>query len=141
MVVARQVRSVGLLHQSIPFLVAALYIMVHFSMFSFIICSCKIKENIVFAHIYFKNKTQTKQYISLLIEIRYFISIIINTHIDYLNNSKFSARHILKATARSLESVSFCIYCYILMINLIKFPIFIKLIKRLNLKPKLLLDK
>ena len=36
MAVTSQMRSVGLLQQSIPFLVAILYIMVHFSMFSLI---------------------------------------------------------------------------------------------------------
>ena len=36
MVVARQLRSVGLLQQSIPFGIAILYLMVHFSMFSLI---------------------------------------------------------------------------------------------------------
>ena len=49
-VVALQMRSVGLLQQSIPFLVAILYIMVQNFKFSFIICSCKSKENISFAH-------------------------------------------------------------------------------------------
>ena len=44
-------------------------------------------------------------------ETRYFILLAINTHIDCANNSKFSVRCILKATARSLESVSFCIFC------------------------------
>ena len=40
-------RSVGLLQQSIPFLVALLYIIVQNFKFSFIICSSK---NIIFAH-------------------------------------------------------------------------------------------
>ena len=49
-VVAIQMRSVGLLQQSIPFLVAILYIMVQNFMFSFIMFSLKSKENIIFAH-------------------------------------------------------------------------------------------
>ena len=40
-VVALQMRSVGMLEQSIPFLVAVLYIMVQNFKFSFIICSLK----------------------------------------------------------------------------------------------------
>ena len=82
--------------------------------------SCKCREIIIFAHSYFINKTQTKQHFVLyyktvyflLIDIRYFILLPINTHIDCANNSEFSVRCILKATARSLESVSFCIFCY-----------------------------
>ena len=53
----------------------------------------------------------TIKYIFLLIEIRYFILLAINTHIDCANNGKFSARCILKVPARSLEIVSFCIFC------------------------------
>ena len=45
--------------------------------------------------------------------IRYFIPIAINTHIDCLNNSKCSVRCIFKATERSLESVTFSIFCYL----------------------------
>ena len=45
-----KIRSVGLLQQSIPFLVAIMYIMVQNFKFSFIIFSLKSKENIIFAH-------------------------------------------------------------------------------------------
>ena len=84
--------------------------------------SCKHRDIIIFAHNYFKNKTQTKQhfvlcitieYIFLLIEIRYFILLAINTHIYCSNNSKCSVRCIFKATAKSLESVSSSIFCYV----------------------------
>ena len=81
--------------------------------------SCKHREIIIFAHNYLK---KTKQHFVLYynkvycsIEIRYFILLAINTHIDCASNSKFSVRCILKATARSLESVSFCIFCYLFL--------------------------
>ena len=45
-------------------------------------------------------------------EIRYFILLAINTHIDCSNNSKCSVRCIFKATARSLESVTLSNFCY-----------------------------
>ena len=85
-------------------------------------CSCKHREIIIFVHNYFKNKHKQSntlscisiKYIFLFIEIRYFILLAINTHIDCAINSKFSVRCILKATARSLESVSFCIFCCII---------------------------
>ena len=48
-VIALQMRTVGLLQQSIPFGIAILYIMVQTFKFSFIICSCKSKEHIIFA--------------------------------------------------------------------------------------------
>ena len=51
-VVAMQMRSVELLQQSIPFLVAVLYIMVQSLKFSFIICSLKSKEIIIFAQLF-----------------------------------------------------------------------------------------
>ena len=95
--------------------------MVHFSKFSLINFVALSTEKSSSLHtIILKNKTQRKQllssfsieYIFLLIEIRYVISIAINPHIDCLNNHKFSVRWILKVTARSLESVSFCIFCY-----------------------------
>ena len=53
----------------------------------------------------------TIKYSFLLIEIRYFILLAINTHIDHSNNSKCSVRYIFKATARSLKSVSLCMFC------------------------------
>ena len=121
MVVTTQMRSVGLLQQSIPFLVSALYIMVHFSMFSFRNLESVSAEKSSSLHtIYFKNKHKQNnslslfsiEYIFLPKEIRYFASIAITTHIDCANNSKFSVRCILKATARCLESVSFCFFCY-----------------------------
>ena len=59
-VVALQMRSVGLLQQSIPFLIAVLYIMVQKFKFSFIICSLKSKENIIFVLNVF-NKQNTNQ--------------------------------------------------------------------------------
>ena len=62
---AMQMRSVGLLQQSIPFLIAILYIMVQNVKFSFIICSLKNKEIIIFAHNYF-NKQNTNQATSCL---------------------------------------------------------------------------
>ena len=55
-VVALQMRSVGLLQQSIPFLTAILYIMVQKFQFSFIICSLESKEDIIFAHNYFREQ-------------------------------------------------------------------------------------
>ena len=84
-----------------------------------IFCSCKCREIISFAHNYLETKHKqcntlsciTIKYIFVLIEIRYFILLAINTHIDCVKNSKFSVRCILKATARSLESVCFCIFC------------------------------
>ena len=60
-----QMRSVGLLQQSIAFGIAILYIMVQNFKFSFIICSLKSKENIIFAHNYF-NKQNTNQATSCL---------------------------------------------------------------------------
>ena len=83
-------------------------------------CSCRHREIIIFTHNYFKTKhkqhntlsSSTIEYNFLFTEIRYFIHLAINTHIDCANNSKFSVRCILKATGRSLESVSFCIFCY-----------------------------
>ena len=65
LVVAMQIRSVGLLQQSIPFGIAVLYIMVQKFMFSFIICSLKSKEIIIFAHTYY-NKQNTNQATSCL---------------------------------------------------------------------------
>ena len=81
---------------------------------------CKHREIIIFAHNYFRNKHKqsntlsciTIKYISLFIEIRYFVPITINTHIDCSNNSKCSVRCIFKATSRSLESVTLSIFCY-----------------------------
>ena len=64
-VVAMQMRSIGLSQQSIPFLVAVLYIMVQNFNFSFIICSLRSKEIIIFAHNYF-NKQNTSQATSCL---------------------------------------------------------------------------
>ena len=119
-IVTSQMRSVGLLQQSIPFLVATLHIMGHFSMFSLISFVAVSTEKSSSLHtIILKTKHKqsntlsciTIKYIFLLIEIRYFILLPINTHIDCANNSKFGVRCILKATARSLESVSFCIFC------------------------------
>ena len=51
------------------------------------------------------------EYIFILIEIRYFILLAINTHIDCANNCTCSVRCIFKATARSLESVTLSIFC------------------------------
>ena len=76
-------------------------------------CSSKRREIIIFAHNYFKKQTQTKHLIALILfeysfpckRIRYLKPIAINTNIDCPNNSKCSVRYILKATARSLESV------------------------------------
>ena len=112
MAVTSQIRSVGVLQQSIPFLVAALYIMVHFSMFSLINFIAVSTKKSSFLHTIII-KTKHKQsntlpciaikYIFLLIEIRFFILLAINTHIDCVNNSKFSVRCIFKATARALK--------------------------------------
>ena len=91
---------------------------VHPSTFSKVLidkfCSSNRREIIIFAHNYFR-KTQTNKashhldfYLSIVFHckrIRYFKPIAINTRIDCANNSKCSARYILKATARSLESV------------------------------------
>ena len=104
------------MQQSIPFLVAILYIMVQKFKFSFIICSCKSKENIIFRHNYFKTKHKQSnwlsiEYISPFIRTRYSIPIAINTHIDCSNNSKCSVRCIFKAAGRSLESVTLSIFC------------------------------
>ena len=107
------------MQQSIPFLVAILYIMVQKFKFSFIICSCKSKENIIFRHNYFKTKHKqsnwlssfTIEYISPFIRNRYSIPIAINTHIDCSNNSKCSVRCIFKAAGRGLESVTLSIFC------------------------------
>ena len=100
-------------------ILSALYSMVHFSMFSFIICSCKSKEIISLHTIILKQNTNeatcclqfTIEYISLHKETRYFIPITINTHIDCANNSMCSVRCMFKATARSLESVTLSIFC------------------------------
>ena len=105
------------MQQSIPFVVAILYIMVQKFKFSFIICSYKSKENIIFRHNYFKTKhkqsnwlsSSTIEYISPFIRTRYSIPIAINNHIDCSNNSKCSVRCIFKATGRSLESVTLSI--------------------------------
>ena len=106
--------------QSIPFLIATLYIMVHFPMFSlinFVPVSTEKSSSLHTILLKTKHKQSntlsciTIKYIFLQKEIRYFILFGINTHIDCANNSKFSERCILKATARSLESVFLCIFC------------------------------
>ena len=107
------------MQQSIPFLVAIMYTMVQKFKFSFIICSCKSKENIIFRHNCIKTKHKhsnwlssfTIEYISPFIRTRYSISIVINTHIDCSNNSKCSVRCIFKTAGRSLESVTLSIFC------------------------------
>ena len=91
--------------------VAILYVMVQNLEFSFIICSLKSKDNIMFAHNFY-SKTKHKQsnllpstsieYIFPFIRIRYFILLAINTHIDCSNNSKCSVRHSLGNQTRSL---------------------------------------
>ena len=63
-VVEMQMRSVGLLQQSIPFLVAVLYIMVQIFKFSFIICSLKVMKTSSL-HKYF-NEQNTNQATSCL---------------------------------------------------------------------------
>ena len=87
---------------------------VHPGIKRFTICSLKSKENIIFAHNYFKNETQTKHPIALIFisvyfpcrRIRYLKQITINTHIDCANNSKCSVRDILRATTQgAFESV------------------------------------
>ena len=97
MVVTSQMRSVGLLQQSIPFLVAILYIMVHFSMFSlinFVAVSTEKSSSLPTIILKTKHKQSnilsciTIKYIFLFIEIRYFIPPTINTHIDCSKNSK-----------------------------------------------------
>ena len=102
------------LQQSIPFYVDLVYILVHFPRFSFINFVVLNAEKSSSLHtITLKNKTQTKYLIILIFnrayflprKIRYFIPFAINTHIDCANSSKCSVRYILKATARSLESV------------------------------------
>ena len=93
----------------------------------FTISSLKSKENIIFAHNYFK-KQNTNQashcfdfyfvYIFPFVRIRYIKTITINTHIDCLNNSKSSVRDILLATKQgAFESVfgtfsvrTFCVW-------------------------------
>ena len=78
--------------------------------------SSKRREIIIFAHNYLKkniNKSSISsswfsiKYIFPFIRTRHLKPIAINTHIDCPNNSKSSVRYILKATARSLESVLF----------------------------------
>ena len=90
-------RSVGLLQQSISFLIATLYIMVHFSMFSlinFVAVSTEKSSSLHTIILKTKHKQSntlsciTTKYIFLLIEIRYFILLAINTHIECANNSK-----------------------------------------------------
>ena len=105
---------VGLLQQSIPFHVENVYILVHFTKFSFINFVVLNAEKSSSLHtIILKNKHKpSTSLLSFLFEysfpckrIRYLKPIAINTHIDCSNNSKCSVRYILKATARSLESV------------------------------------
>ena len=120
-------RSVGLLQQSIPFLIATLYhgTFSNALMINFVAVSTEKSSSLHTIILKTKHKQCntlsciTIKYIFLLIEIRYFILLGINTHIDCANNSKFSVRCILKATARSLESLSFCIFCYDLVTNTI----------------------
>ena len=123
MIDASQMRSVGLLQQSIPFLIAALpctswYIFSMFSLINFVAVSMEKSSSLHAIILKTKHKqsntlsSSTKEYIVLHNEIRYFILLAINTHIDSANNSKFSVRCIFKATARSHESVSFCFFFY-----------------------------
>ena len=110
-----------MLQQSVPFSIAILYIMVQNVKFSFIICSCNARKTSSLHTIYSKTKhkqsnllpSTTIEYIFPSFRIRYFILLAINTHIDCSNNSKRSVWCILKATARSLESVSSSIFCYV----------------------------
>ena len=96
-IVTSQMRSVGLLQQSIPFGIAIMYIMVHFSMFSlinFVAVSTEKSSSLHTIILKTKHKQSntlsciTTKYIFLLIEIRYFIHLAINTHIECANNSK-----------------------------------------------------
>ena len=97
MVVTSQMRSVGLLQQSIPFLIATLYIMVHFSIFSlinFIAVSAEKSSSLHTIILKTKHKQSntlsenTIEYIFLHKKIRYFIQLAINTHIECSKNSK-----------------------------------------------------
>ena len=67
---------------------------------TFTICSLKSKENIIFAHNFIleQNTNQASHCFEFHLCIFYIKSIAINTHIDCLNNSKFSVRYIFKAT-------------------------------------------
>ena len=112
--VATKRELIGLLQQSISFRIDLLYILVHFPKFSLInFVALNTEKSSSFHKIILEKQKQTKHLIVLiynqvyflLIEIRYFILLAINTHIDCANNSKCSVRYIPKATARSLESV------------------------------------
>ena len=75
------------------------------------------REIIIFAHSFIlkQNTNQATHcldfHLSIFLKIRYIKPIAIDTHIDCGNNSKCSVRCILKATARSLESVTLSIFC------------------------------
>ena len=81
--------------------------------------SCKCREIIIFAHNYFKKQNTNEAICCLHLqysifrhkETRSFILLAINTHIGCANNSKCSVWCILKATARSIESVTLSIFC------------------------------
>ena len=89
-----------------------------FSLINFVAVSAE-KSSSLHTIIYSKTKhkqsnllpSNTIEYIFPFTRIRYFILLAINTHIDCSNNSKCCVWCILKATARSLESVSLSIFC------------------------------